>query len=48
MVENDPYLDLLGIEWAFDNSFVIDLKKETMTFEVDGTRMVHFQILIKS
>jgi hypothetical protein len=41
MGEKDPYPALLGIDWAFDNSTVIDLKKETMTFEADGTRVYH-------
>jgi hypothetical protein len=40
MDEKDPYPALLGIYWAFDNSVIINLKRETMTFEVDGTRLV--------
>jgi hypothetical protein len=28
-----PYPALLGIDWAFDNSTVVDLKKRRMTFE---------------
>jgi hypothetical protein len=35
-----PYLALLGIEWAFDNSTVLDLKKRRMTFERDGLRVI--------
>jgi hypothetical protein len=27
-----PYLSLLGINWAFNNSTVVDLKKRRMTF----------------
>ena len=38
--EREPYLALLGIEWDFDNNDVIDPKKEMMTFEVDGDRVV--------
>lgn len=40
MDERDPYPTLLGIDWAFDNNDVINLKKETMTFEVDGTQVI--------
>jgi hypothetical protein len=35
-----PYPALLGIDWAFDNSTVVDLKKRRMTFEKDGLRVV--------
>ena len=35
-----PYLELLGIDWAFDNLIVIDLKKRRMTFEGDGLRVI--------
>jgi len=35
-----PYPALLGIDWAFDNSTVVDLKKRCMTFEKDGLRVV--------
>jgi hypothetical protein len=31
--DNCPYPALLGIDWAFDNSTVVDLKKIHMTFE---------------
>jgi len=40
MDERDPYLALLGIEWTFNNNDAIDPKKEMMTFEVDGDRVV--------
>ena len=40
MGDKDPYPTLLGIDWAFDNYAVIDLKKDTMTFEVDGIKVV--------
>jgi hypothetical protein len=40
MDERDPYTMLLGIEWDFDNNVVVDLKKETMTFGLDGTKVV--------
>lgn len=39
MDNKDPYPDLLGIEWAFSNAAIINWKRETMTFEVDGTRV---------
>jgi hypothetical protein len=35
-----PYLALLGIDWAFNNSTVVDLKKRRMTFERDGLRVI--------
>jgi hypothetical protein len=31
-----PYPTLLGIDWAFNNSIVVDLNKRRMTFERDG------------
>jgi hypothetical protein len=33
--DNFPYPSLLGIDWAFDNSTVVDLKKIHMIFERD-------------
>ena len=35
MGDMDPYPALLGINWAFENYAIIDLKKELMIFE-DG------------
>jgi hypothetical protein len=35
-----PYPVLLGIDWAFDNSIVVDLKKRRMTFEKSSLRVV--------
>jgi hypothetical protein len=35
-----PYPALLGIDWAFNNSIVVDLKKICMTFERDGLRVI--------
>jgi hypothetical protein len=35
-----PYPALLGIDWAFDNSTDVDLKKRHMKFEKDGLRIV--------
>jgi hypothetical protein len=35
-----PYLALLGIDWAFKNYIVVDLKKRRMTFEKDGLRVI--------
>jgi hypothetical protein len=40
MGDKDPYLDLLGIDWAYDNYVIIDPKRDTMTFEVDGIKVV--------
>jgi hypothetical protein len=33
MDDSDPYPGLLGIDWAFDNNAVINLKKRHMSFE---------------
>jgi hypothetical protein len=35
-----PYPALLGIDWAFDNSTVVDLNKIHMTFEIHGLRFI--------
>jgi hypothetical protein len=35
-----PYPVLLGIDWAFNNSTVVDLKKKHMNFERDGLRVI--------
>jgi hypothetical protein len=35
-----PYPALLGIDWAFNNSIVVDLKKRRMVFEGDGLRVI--------
>jgi hypothetical protein len=35
-----PYTALLGIDWAFKNSNVVELKKIRMTFEGDGLRVI--------
>jgi hypothetical protein len=40
MGDKDPYPVLLGIDWAYDNYAVIDLKKDTMTFEAEGIKVV--------
>jgi hypothetical protein len=40
MGDKDPYIALLGIDWDYDNYAVIDLKKDTMTFEVDRIKVV--------
>jgi hypothetical protein len=36
----DPYFALLGINWSYDNYAVIDLNKDTMTFESEGIKVV--------
>lgn len=38
--EIDPYPSLLGIDWAFDNSAIIDLKRRTMTFESNTPTLI--------
>jgi hypothetical protein len=35
-----PYPTLLGIDWAFNNSTMVDLKKICMTFEKYGLRVI--------
>ncbi len=35
-----PYPALLGIDWAFDNKAVINLKKRQMTFEDNQVRVI--------
>jgi hypothetical protein len=39
MGEKDPYLSLLGIDCAYKNYLVIDIKMETMTFESDDKKV---------
>jgi hypothetical protein len=34
------YPALLGIDWAFNNSTVVDLKKRRMTFEGNGLKVI--------
>ena len=38
--DNCPYPTLLGIDWDFNNSIVVDLKKRRMTFERDGLMVI--------
>ncbi len=38
--DSRPYLALLGIDWAFDNKAVINLKKRQMTFEDNQVRVI--------
>jgi hypothetical protein len=38
--DNCPYPALLGIDWDFNNSTVVDLKKIRMMFEGDGLRVI--------
>jgi hypothetical protein len=41
IVDNScPYLVLLGIDWAFNNSTVVYLKNRHMEFERDGLRVI--------
>ena len=41
MVEHaDPYLVLLGLDWDIDMGGIINLKKRSMVFENNGTRMI--------
>jgi hypothetical protein len=35
-----PYPTLLGIDWAFNNSTVVNVKKRRMKFEGDGFRVI--------
>jgi hypothetical protein len=38
--ESDPYPTLLGIDWAFDNNVVLNLKNKQLSFETDTLHMV--------
>ena len=38
--DSNPYLALLGIEWAIENSTVINLKNRHMSFEGKGLRVI--------
>jgi hypothetical protein len=38
MGEKDPYAVLLDIEWGYENCAIIDINKETVTFESDGMK----------
>ena len=38
--DSNPYLSLLGIEWALNNDAVINLKTRQMTFEGKGLRVI--------
>jgi hypothetical protein len=40
MDDSDPYPALLGIDWAFDNNAVLNLKKRQMSFETDTLCMI--------
>ena len=36
----DPYPVLLGLDWAIDMGGVINIKKRSMVFENNGTRVI--------
>ena len=36
----DPYPALLGLDWAIDMGGIINLKKRSMVFESEGTRVI--------
>ena len=38
--DSNPFPALLGIDWAFDNLIVINLKKKQMTFEGHNIRVI--------
>ena len=38
--DTDPYPTLLGIDWAIDVGGIINLKKRSMVFEKNGTRVI--------
>ena len=39
--DNTPYLALLGIDWAFDNQAIINLKKKTMSSKGNGIQVIN-------
>jgi len=38
-VDSQPYLTLMGFEWAFDNQAIINLKRREMIFEVGDLKV---------
>ena len=38
--DEDPYPALLGLDWAIDMGGIINLKKRSMVFENNGTRVI--------
>jgi hypothetical protein len=40
MGDKDPYPSLLRIDWAYDNYAIIDLKRDTMTIDTYGIKVV--------
>ena len=38
--DNTPYRAMLGIDWAFENQAIINLKKKTMSLEGKGIRVI--------
>jgi hypothetical protein len=40
MDDNEPYTTLMGLEWAFDNQVIINLKRRKMIFEVGDLKVI--------
>ena len=40
MEDADPYPTLLGLDWEIDMGGIINLKKRSMVFENEGTRVI--------
>ena len=38
--DTNPYPALLGLDWAIDMGGIINLKKRSMVFESEGTRVI--------
>ena len=38
--DSNPFLALLGIDWAFDNLAIINLKNKQMTFEGHNIKVI--------
>ena len=38
--DSTPYPALLGIDWAFDNQVIVNLKKKTMSFKGNGIQVI--------
>ena len=38
--DTNPYLALLGIDWAFDNLTILNLKKRQMIFEYEDLKVI--------
>jgi hypothetical protein len=38
MGDKYPYPSLLGIDWSYEKNAIVDIKRDTMTFEAEGIK----------